>query len=284
MPEKEEDMPRANTFCIDRPPPPWRRGSKGLKNPFLMVGKKDHPLLRHITTLWDVEGVSGAYHFDLKDNLAEDAKAQFNLDSKQTGKRALPPLTRLIESRGDVPVVFTLPRGGFTDLVMTFPLMSDKGELMTDWTLKPSFPLFLRNVLLVLGNVGEGMREGTVPPGEPMVLRPEAGVRELEVTPPGGRPETLKRGERPEFIYAGTDHVGLYAVKRDDRAVHHFAVNLLDPEESNIEPRPRFNVGQDVVTAGQEWSWPLDLWKWIVLAGLGLLMLEWYVYNRRVYV
>ncbi len=27
VPEKEEDMPAANTVCIDRPPPPWQRGT-----------------------------------------------------------------------------------------------------------------------------------------------------------------------------------------------------------------------------------------------------------------
>lgn len=283
MPESADDLPRANTLCINRPPPPWQRGDKTLKNPFLMVSKKGHPLLRHITTLWDV-GISDAFPFDLKANLPEEARGQFNFDGKRPEKRTLPPLTRLLEARGDVPVLFTLPRGAFTDLVMTFPLINDKGDLSTDWPLQPSFPLFLRNVLLELGNVSEGMRAATVRPGEPMVLRPEAAVRSLEVTPPGGKPEELKRGTRPEFIYGGADHVGLYRVKRDDGVEHSFAVNLLDPQESDIEPRPRFKVGEDTVAAGQERSQPRDLWKWIVLAGLGLLMVEWYVYNRRVHV
>src|SRR5439155_9228585 len=47
IPDKVEDMPRSNTFCIDNPPPPWQRGHDPLKNPILIVGKqgKDHPLL-----------------------------------------------------------------------------------------------------------------------------------------------------------------------------------------------------------------------------------------------
>ena len=38
------------------------------------------------------------------------------------------------------------------------------------------------------------------------------------------------------------------------------------------------------INAGQERSRPRELWKLLVLAALGLLLLEWYIYNRRVYV
>ncbi|HYT93841.1 MAG TPA: VWA domain-containing protein, partial [Gemmataceae bacterium] len=283
IPQTEEDMPRANTFCIDRVPPPWQRGTTTLRNPFLMVNKKgkDHPLLQHITTLWDV-GVADAFRFDVKDNLREEVKEQFNLDGKQVGKRGLPPLTRLIEAGGNVPVLFTVPRGTSTDLVMTFPLVTDKGDLATSWPLQPSFPLFLRNTLLVLGNVSEGMRAGTIAPGELMVLRPEAGVQWLEITPPGGAAARLTRGPRPEFIYGNTERVGLYEVRREDDARHQFAVNLFDEQESNIEPRERFKVRDDEVKVDTDRSQPRDLWKWLVVAALLLLMIEWYVYNRRV--
>ena len=66
--------------------------------------------------------------------------------------------------------------------------------------------------------------------------------------------------------------------------VRHFAVNLLDPNESNIEPRADIKIGGDDVTAGTERRQPRDLWKWIALAALILLLVEWYVYNRRIYV
>jgi hypothetical protein len=283
-PVSEEDMPRANTFFIDRPPPPWQRGARAVTCSVLMVNKKeDNPLLRNLPAVLDV-WANDAFRFHFKDSLPDAARSQFNLDGKEPGKRALPSLRRLIEAGGDMPVLFTLPRGGHTDLVMTFPLFSGKGDLCTDWPLEPSFPLFLRNMLLALGNVTEGMRDAAVQPGEPVVLRPEAGVEWLEITPPGGAPEKLTRGRRPDFIYANTDRVGLYQVLRDDGVRHQFAVNLLDPGESNLEPRQRFQVGEDTVAAGNERSEPRELWKWLVLAGLLLLLLEWYVYNRRVHV
>jgi hypothetical protein len=282
-PEQEKDLPQANTFFIGRPPPPWQRGKRELKNPYLMVTKKDHPLLRHLTTLWDV-GVSEAFRFNLRDNLRDEAKDQFGKGENQKDKRTLPALIKLIEAGGDTPLVFTLPRGSYTDLVMTFPLVGEAGELNTNWPLQPSFPLFLRNVVYLLGNVNDAVREATVQPGEPMVLRPEAGVQWLKVTPPVGPAETLKRGPRPEFTYGNTEHVGVYRVDRDDGARRHFAVNLLDSYESNIEPRTEFRIGSEQIVAGQERSQPRETWKWIVLLALILLFIEWYIYNRRIYI
>jgi hypothetical protein len=283
IPASEADMPQANTLCIDRPPPPWRRGRRVLRSSVLVMSNRDHhPLWRDISPLWDV-WVTDGFTFNPEDNLPEEARAQFNLDGKHPGRKALPPLTRLLEA-GPLPALFTLPRGEHTDLVMPFPLVSDKGDLTTNWSLQPSFPLFLWNVLLTLGNVRSGMHEGMVQPGEPMVLRPEAGIKWLKVTPPGGSAEELARGRRMAFLYANTDRVGLYDVERSDGVHHPFAVNLLDPQESNIQPRPRFKVDQDTVSADRERAQPRHLWKWLVLGALGVLMLEWYIYNRRVHV
>jgi Aerotolerance regulator N-terminal/von Willebrand factor type A domain len=282
-PEDEKDLPQSNTFFIDRPPPPWQRGSQTLTNPYLMVAKQDNPLLRHLTTLWDV-GVSEAFRFHLRDNLRDAAKAAFQLQPGDKGKRALPPLTRLIEASGDTALLFTLPRGSYTDLVMTFPLVDDRGELNTNWPLQPSFPLFLRNVVYVLGNVGDAVREATVQPGEPVVLRPEAGVRWLKITPPQGPTETLQRGPRPEFTYANTELQGVYRVARDDGQERRFAVNLLDAAESDIEPRTEVQIGTERLIAGRERRQPHEMWKWAVLLALLLLLIEWYIYNRRIYV
>src|SRR5262249_33549673 len=149
-------------------------------------------LLRHLTTLWDI-GISDAFRFHIKDSLAPAGKALY-LDGPQKTAQPLPVLTRLLEATGDQPVLFTLPRGSFTDLVMTFPLLDDAGNLATNWPLQPSFPLFMRNVLYVLGGVTEFDRERTVQPGEPMLLRPETDINTLTIVPPSGPGQMLKRG------------------------------------------------------------------------------------------
>jgi len=283
-----DQLPEANTFLIDRPPPPWQRSRRPMKNPYLVVARKDHPLLQHLTTLWDV-GVADAFKFDIKNDLTDEGKRRLALLSGDPNAWTLPPMTRLIEAGGETPMLSTMPRGSFTDLVMTFPLINDKGDLTTNWPLQPSFPLFMRNVLFNLGNVRDTVREETVQPGEPMTLRPEAGVQTLKIVSPRGDVTKLERGRRAEFTFGGTEELGVYQVLRDDEGrfsgdERGFAVNLLDANESNIEPRREIQIGSERIVAGEERKQPLELWKWIILLALILLTLEWYIYNRRIYI
>ena len=63
-----------------------------------------------------------------------------------------------------------------------------------------------------------------------------------------------------------------------------FAVNLLDANESNLIPAdaPPGGVGEVVSSASAKSR--LDLWWWIVaFAALPLLLIEWWVYTRRVH-
>jgi Mg-chelatase subunit ChlD len=247
-PAKQEDLPAANTFFIDQPPPPWERGTRVLKHPVLIVSNREHPLLRDLTELSKV-GVFEYFKFDVKDNLSKQARDTFLGGEGKPATRILPSPTRLLEAPGDLPLLFTLPRGGYTDLVMTFPLELDNGDFNTDWPLKTSFPLFLRNVLFLLGNINEQGSATGARPGEPLALRPEAGVQALLITPPQGPPHKLQRGGRSTFLFADTDQFGVYRVTRDDGGVYHFAINLLDAGESNIEPRLTVRLGGRTITA-----------------------------------
>ena len=83
-------------------------------------------------------------------------------------------------------------------------------------------------------------------------------------------------------MFSGTEQVGVYAVKRDDGGLRNFAVNLLDSNESNIEPRDEIRIGSERFSAGQDRPQPRDLWKWILVLAVVLLMMEWYIYNKRV--
>ena len=289
-PEDEAPMPMANTMFIDRPPPPWVRGTTVLKNPLMMPSKQQHPLLRYLTTIWDVR-TSEAFVFDVKKNLDPKAAAEVALPDSDPKKRSLPTLARIIETSNQAPLVFTMSRGPHTDLVMTFPLLSDTGELVTDWPLQTSFPLFFRNVLYNLGNVDDAKRAVSVAPGEPVVLRPEAGFNVIRITNPAKQTVDLKRGDRNEILFPDTEDLGVYRYQIGmtpdandlDKLVRGFAVNLLDPNESNIEPRKsiRFGGSERIIT-GEETSQPREIWKWIlILAGI-LLLVEWMVYHRRI--
>jgi hypothetical protein len=271
-PASEQDMPRANTFFIGRPPPPWKREAlPTLELPHITGWMATHPGLRDLRALYTVE-VDQA--FKLTD---------------------LPPRTPLlIEGRviakgrnTDAALLVALSRQSFTDLVLTFPILTDRGEWNTTWPLQASFPLFLRNILYTLGNLNEAAAEENVQPGQVKTIRPDVAVRRVEVTGPDSQRHTLTRDERDprtDFPFGATELVGVYRADWDGGTPRSFAVNLLDSEESNIEPRPAFQVGSDKVVAGQDRGQPRELWKWFAILALVLLMIEWYIYNRRVYI
>jgi hypothetical protein len=198
-------------------------------------------------------------------------------------------VTRLIETSNQLPLLFLLPRGPHTDLVMSFALIDDAGGINSNWPLETSFPLFFRNVLYMLGNVDDAKGAVNLAPGEPIVLRPEAGFGFIEVTGPDRRVTKLDRRDRNDVLFADTEQLGIYRYrvggrneKELDSLVRGFAVNLTDINESNIEPRPAIRIGSERIAAGAERFQTREIWKWILLVALVLLVAEWLIYHRRI--
>lgn len=266
-PGREEEMPRANTLFVGSPPPPWHLGGAD-------DGYRVEPVqFPHIRGWTDVDpvmrGLRGWHELEIAEAF------RFN---------NLPPKTpRLVEGDADLLLMFTLQRQAYKDLVLAFPLATDDAKWNTRWFLKPLFPLFLRNVLYTLGNVRDATTEETVRPGNPKALRPFGDIKEIRVRNPSGASTKLERGTRAEFSFGGTSELGVYEASWEGQT-RRFAVNLFDPNESQIEPRPSVRIGETEVAAGPARKQPRELWRWAVAAGLLFLLLEWWIYNRRVHV
>ncbi|MCR9119955.1 MAG: hypothetical protein NXI22_23710, partial [bacterium] len=57
-----------------------------------------------------------------------------------------------------------------------------------------------------------------------------------------------------------------------------------DSRESDLRPADEITFGNTDVKAVSRWEPSrFELWRWIILAGLVLLLFEWYVFNKRVY-
>ncbi|HVK11692.1 MAG TPA: VWA domain-containing protein [Gemmataceae bacterium] len=266
-PATEDDMPRSNTVFVGHPPPPWHLGGDADDRQVTTV---QFPPIKGWTDADPVmRGLRGWHELEIADAL------KFN---------NLPPKTpRLVEGERGHLLMFTLSRQAYRDLVVAFPLETDGGKMNTRWFLKPLFPLFLGNVLYTLGNVKTATTEESVRPGSPKYLRPFGDVKEITVRNPGEADTRLERGTRAEFSFSATGDPGVYAATWE-KETRRFAVNLFDPNESHIEPRPSVKIGDVEVTAGPPRKEARELWRWVVLAGLIFLLLEWWIYNRRVHV
>jgi hypothetical protein len=143
--------------------------------------------------------------------------------------------------------------------------------------------VFLRNVTYTLGNVSDTAAEETIQPGELKVLRPDAVVPKMEVLAPNStKPEELRKSGQGDFAYKETEQVGIYQVRWDGGG-RNFAVNLLDPEESNLQPRDEVTIGNTKLSAEATRGQIHDTWKWGAVGALALLLLEWALYYRRIF-
>ncbi|MGL6097428.1 MAG: vWA domain-containing protein [Fimbriiglobus sp.] len=271
-PDSADAMPAANTLFVGHPPPPFAppgkpaadgwTATKLVAGPLVRGWDAKHPAMQNLRALDEIDIAEG---FELPE---------------------LPPRTRrLIEGDRNLVLLAAVPRQAHTDLVLTFPLMTATGQWNTNWPLKLSFPLFLRNVLMSLGNVRAGGSEEAVKPGQVVPLR-VGGAGVVTVRKPDGETVRLERGSRADVAFAGTDQLGVFTARWTEpgggEATRRFAVTLADSLESDIAPASAVTIGAATVTADAPRKVPRDLWKFPVLAGLLVLVAEWWVYNKRV--
>lgn len=183
------------------------------------------------------------------------------------------------------------PREGFEDCVIGFPLVeyTENGDLSynTDWGSKLSFPIFIQNVLEVLAGGRRFQALKTTQPGDLVQFRTPLSAEKVRVTGPGNVDLELKQGRDNTFVFGKTDRSGIYQVDDldDQETVKMFAVNLMDSNESRLEVKDKLEIGFEEI-AGTEGRVPArsEFWTWLALAALVVLMIEWLVYNRRVFV
>ena len=182
------------------------------------------------------------------------------------------------------------PRGGFEDLVIGFPLVeiNEAGEISnnTNWT-HESFPLFVQNMTASMASTARFNATKTNSPGELVKIRPQFPYPAIDVKTPEGRKTTVKARPDNSFVFASTQKSGVYEVyeKGSSDVEQLFAVNLLDRLESDLAVCDKLNLGYEEVT-GTASSEPArkDFWPWLVFAALAFISIEWYIYNRRVFI
>lgn len=276
--------PRSNTVYIGVLPPgeAWRASpslqpltpNPSLSVPQIIDWNRSHPLLANVEL----------GNFDIVESLL-----------------LTPPAgaTALVEA-SEGPIIAVAPRDTYEDVVLGFPILVEiDGALQrnTDWINRLSFPTFWLNTLEYFA-ARQTVGDRSLHPGEAIELRPLSPATEsIIVTSPSGKAETLRRrGEQP-FVYRLTDELGVYRVTEGGRETRRFAVNLFDPAESDVRVRTgetpeeaeqalvaSIKIG-DLDIAASAGATPArhELWRALLIAALCLLVVEWWIYHRRVY-
>lgn len=168
------------------------------------------------------------------------------------------------------------------------------------WPLDVSFVVFVGASINYVGQEGGVFGESgdSFRPGSVLTDRLPIGAKSVRLEIPGisGRAD-LQPSTDGRIAYGPIRKAGLYAASwigpagagdstDGNRVVRMYAANLLDPAESDIAAAPLLRLTGNSIEAelAGDAKAMVRLWPWVILAALAVLMLEWYIYNRKVYV
>jgi len=255
-----KDMPAANTMSIGELPADdrWQAKPKVVAPPIIDTDA-GHPLM-HLLDLSDVLIVEAT-------PLVPPAGGAWLVDS-QAG-----------------PLAAIAPRQAWQDLVLGFALVDEQG-VGTNWPLKPSFPVFVFNLLDYFGGSTDSLVPSELRPGDVAVLQLADSSETTRVRRPGGGASTLESSGAGRLRFPQLEELGAYSVSQGERLLGRFAVNLADPHESDLRPAKVASLAGGVKLSDRN-AWQFgrrEIWKLLAAAALAILLGEWYIYVRRAFV
>jgi Ca-activated chloride channel homolog len=157
------------------------------------------------------------------------------------------------------------------DALLTFDLHH------SDLPLRAAFPILVQNLLDYL--LPGGFENQVFAPGQAVTLIAEPNARWTDVTAPDGRTTRLT----PSAPFTATDLPGVYTVRQQLAAgsrLSRFVVQVRDPAVSQIAPGAAPLIQEAAPPRAVVPRGTLEVWPWLVAAGLVALVAEWFVYLR----
>ena len=174
------------------------------------------------------------------------------------------------------PMAVARDAGGTKLVVLGFDLED------TDLMLRAAFPILMVNILDWF--TGQGAQFSTTYPAGQSWTIPVPGAPEAAsyvVTRPDGTSTTL--AARDQTLRLRGKQVGVHEIA-GPTGQSRIAANLASPDESRITAATELTLGGRAVAApprlAPSTSW--HLWRWLVLAAVAILALEWVTYHRRI--
>lgn len=243
-------LPEANILAIHTIGTNWFPGWDIAKAPVIVDWKSAHPLLRFVN--FDNVQISEAF------SVKPPSWGVPLVESPQT------PLI-LVGELDQRRIVWV----GFDPLQST-------------WPLRVSFPIFMANAVDWLNPVGGGAIRSLVRAGDPFRVSIGEDIAFVDVTAPqAGAYRLAATSSSREILVGDTHQQGVYKVRAGTNEVT-FCVNLMDANESNIQPREELPLGKyGSVAATTVKRANMELWRWIALGVLAILLFEWWWYHKR---
>jgi hypothetical protein len=276
-----------NYMLVDALPPFEGLRAKGVaEKPVVVDWDEAHPVARFVS-FGSLDMVSARRVELRKEDRVVVSGSSGGAGGRRPPHKKKPGEAAPEEESTALPLIFEARDGDRHCLVLSFDLMKTQS-----WPLKTAFPVFLLNVVRWLGGAGRDERALAVRTGEVAEIPIPKGATKATVTDPhsGEHVMPLKGGE--DFLrFADTGIAGFYKVlfdastDKETPAEVWFAANVASADESDITPAATVELeSRPVKGEAKAEEARRELWKLFALLAFLVLMVEWWVYNRRVYV
>lgn len=250
-------MPEANTLFLGALPPGEVWKASDPSGPLFVIDvHRTHPLMQYVElgSLLIAEGI---------------------------GLELPPTATELARTEAGV-LMAVAPRGSYQDCVVGMVLHGGN----TNWPNRRSFPIFLLNALEFLGGASSATGARSFQPGQPAVIHVANRYDQVLISTPSGKEHRLSRHGQPQVVFSQTDDLGAFIVQDPEQGhvLQTFTVNLFSDQESNIATLPEVQIGSQAVQAvdHQPRRVRKEYWRWLLVAALIALSIEWVVYIKRI--
>ena len=187
-------------------------------------------------------------------------------------------LKPLLES-SETGLIYAFQKKGLRMVYMGFDINQ------SNLPLKTAFPVMMSNIFQWLYPNKLSFSSAQVRAGEPFPIYLRTRTDSVSIRTPSGKREKIRVTSNP-MIFTDTFQTGLYRITEGDKA-RYFAVNLVDESESDIRaPVVSKEVGMKTISMHSEdriekaAQNKKPIWFYFMLAALGVLVLEWYIWLR----
>ncbi|MCK4872892.1 MAG: BatA and WFA domain-containing protein [Phycisphaerales bacterium] len=152
----------------------------------------------------------------------------------------------------------------------------------SSWERHLSFPIFMMSAVEYLTFAGDAGVAGYVTTARSASVPVEVGTAGVTLQGPVTVRVDVQPG-RSRALLPVLPVAGVYAVQgAAPDAPDHLAVNLADERETLAQRRDTIRAGGDVIgSTGVAQAAPREIWRWLVMAAVVVVIVEWLVYIRR---
>ncbi|MBX3390653.1 MAG: VWA domain-containing protein [Phycisphaeraceae bacterium] len=192
------------------------------------------------------------------------------------------------------PAMIELSSGPTRAIIVPFDIGA------SSWPLDVSFVVFLASALDYLGGDAIAGASDSTQIGATVSERLPAGASDIRLLPPPGVEDLSESALTPlpdgTVVFGPVRRAGVYRLTwkgaaapgdlvENGRTIRRIPANLLDPQESVVAATGSVELASRIVRSNDgTFKGDQRLWPYLVLVCAGLLMLEWFIYNRKVHI